>query len=62
MLSKSATEQVINALKEVISDFNDNLLEQFGDNFKQLNVAVLELVKWQENYRQQLEQMMVQYN
>ncbi|WP_324034952.1 MotA/TolQ/ExbB proton channel family protein [Aeromonas caviae] len=61
MLSKSATEQVINALKEVISDFNDNLLEQFGDNFKQLNVAVLELVKWQENYRQQLEQMMVQY-
>lgn len=61
MLSKSATEQVINALKEVISDFNNNLLEQFGDNFKQLNVAVLELVKWQENYRQQLEQMMVQY-
>ncbi|RMD63219.1 hypothetical protein D6833_05875, partial [Candidatus Parcubacteria bacterium] len=34
MLSKSATEQVINALKDVISDFNQNLTEQFGDNFK----------------------------
>lgn len=61
MLSKSATEQVINALKEVIADFNNNLVEQFGDNFKQLNAAVLELVQWQENYRQQLEQMMAQY-
>lgn len=57
MMSKSATEQVINALKEVISDFNNNLVEQFGENFKQLNAAVLELVQWQENYKQQLLQM-----
>lgn len=40
MLSKSATEQVIQALKEVISDFNNKLTEQFGENFKQLNSAV----------------------
>lgn len=61
MLSKSATEQVINALKEVISDFNNNLIEQFGENFKQLNAAVLELVQWQENYKLQLGQMSEQY-
>lgn len=61
MMSKSATEQVINALKEVISDFNNNLVEQFGDNFKQLNESVLELVEWQENYKLQLNQMSEQY-
>ncbi len=61
MLSKSATEQVINALKEVISDFNNNLTEQFGENFKQLNEAVLKLVEWQENYRIQLSEMGEQY-
>lgn len=61
MMSKSATEQVINALKEVIADFNQNLTEQFGENFKQLNAAVLELVQWQENYKQQLNQMSDQY-
>lgn len=61
MMSKSATEQVINALKEVISDFNNNLVEQFGENFKQLNAAVLELVQWQENYKLQLLQMTEQY-
>ncbi|WP_286237613.1 hypothetical protein [Neptuniibacter halophilus] len=61
MMSKSATEQVINALKDVISDFNNNLIEQFGENFKQLNAAVLELVQWQENYKQQLAQMSDQY-
>lgn len=61
MLSKSATEQVINALKEVISDFNNNLTEQFGENFKQLNEAVLKLVEWQDNYKLQLLQMSEQY-
>ncbi len=61
MLSRSATETVIEALKEVISDFNKNLTEQFGENFKELNSAVLKLVAWQENYRVQLEQMAAQY-
>tara|TARA_R110002111_G_scaffold65277_1_gene107054 strand:- start:3102 stop:4940 length:1839 start_codon:yes stop_codon:yes gene_type:complete len=61
MLSRSATETVIEALKEVISDFNKNLTEQFGENFKELNSAVLKLVAWQEDYRIQLEQMAAQY-
>lgn len=61
MLSKSATETVIEALKQVISDFNNNLTEQFGDNFKQLNEAVKELVTWQENYKVQIEEMIEQY-
>ncbi|MBE8717209.1 hypothetical protein [Cellvibrio polysaccharolyticus] len=62
MLSKSATEQVIEALKQVIQDFNNNLIEQFGQNFKELNSAVRELVNWQENYKHQLAEMMLQYN
>lgn len=61
MLSKSATEQVIEALKEVIKDFNNNLVEQFGDNFKKLNESVERLVEWQENYRTQLNDMTEQY-
>lgn len=61
MLSKSATEQVIKALEEVISDFNRNLTEQFGENFKELNTAVEKLVQWQENYREQLGQMAEQF-
>ncbi len=62
MMSKSATEQVIDALKTVIQDFNNKLTEQFGENFKQLNTAVGELVTWQENYKQQLVEMKVQYD
>lgn len=57
IMSRSATEQVIEALKEVITDFNQNLTEQFGENFKELNDAVKNLVEWQENYRKQLEQL-----
>ena len=61
MLSKSATETVIEALKQVITDFNKNLTEQFGENFKQLNESVKALLIWQENYKQQIEQMTEQY-
>lgn len=61
VIAKSATEQVINALKEVIRDFNNNLTEQFGENFKELNKAVFKLVEWQENYSNQIEQMIRQY-
>jgi ElaB/YqjD/DUF883 family membrane-anchored ribosome-binding protein len=61
LLSKSATEQVINALKEVIVEFNDKLTEQFGENFKRLDESVKKLVDWQENYRNQLDDMAVKY-
>ncbi|WP_148252241.1 MotA/TolQ/ExbB proton channel family protein [Aidingimonas lacisalsi] len=62
MLSRSATETVVNALKEVIADFNKNLTEQFGENFKALDASVQKLVEWQENYRHQLEDMKAQYD
>jgi DNA anti-recombination protein RmuC len=61
MMSKSATETVIEALKQVITDFNKNLTEQFGENFKQLNLAVEKLVVWQDNYKGQVEDMTKQY-
>ncbi len=60
-LSKSATEVIIRALKDVIADFNKNLTEQFGENFKELNTAVSDLVTWQENYKEQIYQMTEQY-
>lgn len=60
-LAKSATETIIKALKDVIADFNNNLTEQFGENFKALNHAVLKLVDWQENYKQQIAEMTEQY-
>jgi len=61
-LSKSATKQVIDALRHVIADFNHNLTEQFGDNFKQLNKAIANLLEWQKNYKSQLEDMQAKYD
>ena len=47
---------VVEALKETMKDFNNNLTEQFGDNFKKLNEAVEKLLDWQENYKTHVEQ------
>lgn len=53
-LSEMATKNLIEALNNVIKDFNKNLTEQFGENFKNLNSAVEKLVLWQEEYKQQM--------
>lgn len=55
LLAKSATEAVIDALRQVIVDFNKNLVEQFGDNFKALDQSVQKLVVWQAEYRTHVE-------
>ncbi len=61
MMSKSATSHIIEALSQVINDFNKNLTEQFGENFKALDASVKKLVEWQEEYRLHVEQMGIQY-
>jgi flagellar hook-basal body complex protein FliE len=55
-LSKGATEEIIKALQDVIKDFNNNLTEQFGDNFKQLNEAVLKMIEWQNTYKNSVQE------
>lgn len=53
-MTENNQRAVIEALEAVIRDFNTQLTEQFGENFKQLNVAVGRLVEWQEQYRLQM--------
>ena len=54
-LAENNTKAFIDALNTAIQDFNTKLTEQFGENFKQLNIAVGRLLEWQENYKSTLE-------
>ncbi len=53
-ISEGASKEIINALQNVIQDFNNNLTEQFGENFKALNHSVIKMVEWQENYKESI--------
>ena len=44
-------DAVINALNDSMNRLNDQLEEQFGENFKELNRAVEKVVVWQEQYK-----------
>ena len=55
--SKLATEELVKALKTVIDEFNTNMVNQFGENFKHLNEAVDSMVEWQKEHRQNLEKL-----
>ena len=54
-MAEENSKAFIEALNKTIRDFNNNLIESFGSNFKQLNEAVIKLVDWQEEYKQIIE-------
>jgi ABC-type transporter Mla subunit MlaD len=56
-MAENNQKALIEALKTVIADFNAKLTEQFGENFKQLNSAVEKLVVWQQQYKEELDQL-----
>jgi len=45
------TQSLIDALTQVMQDFNTKINEQFGENFKKLNEAVGSMVVWQNEYK-----------
>lgn len=54
-MAENNAKSFIEALTETMKDFNTKLTEQFGENFKQLNVAVGRLLEWQEHYKETIE-------
>ncbi|WFD09024.1 hypothetical protein [Tepidibacter hydrothermalis] len=54
-MAEQNSKSLIEALKEVIKDFNTKMTEQFGENFKELNKAVGALLEWQGNYKEHVE-------
>lgn len=56
-VSELGSKALIEALEKVIRDFNTQLNEQFGENFKQLNFAVEKLVIWQKQYKDELDNL-----
>ncbi|WP_368216985.1 hypothetical protein [Acinetobacter baumannii] len=60
-LNEMSSKTLVEALRDVIYDFNNKITEQFGDNFKELNEAVGRLLIWQEDYKGFVEQTTAQY-
>lgn len=50
-LKNNSKSETLEALELIVTEFNHNLTEQFGDNFKQLNEAVKNMIIWQEGYK-----------
>ena len=61
-MAEANSQKLIEALEEVMRDFNAKINEQFGDNFKQLNEAVGALVGWQDKNKEQTERMIEQFD
>ena len=59
-MAENNSKALIDALTQVMRDFNTKINEQFGENFKQLNQAVERILIWQENYKEQIELMLKQ--
>ena len=55
---KANTSALITSLKAVMRNFNTQINEQYGDNFKELNHAVGQMLQWQRTYKAELEELL----
>lgn len=58
----SSTGALVESLEQVVRDFNQEVNEQFGENFNLFNKALDKLLKWQEDYYQDIEEMQGQFD
>lgn len=54
-MAENNMKAFIDAIEKSIKDLNTQLKEQFGENFKQLNIAVEKLLEWQIHYKETVE-------
>jgi chromosome segregation ATPase len=59
-IAEANERALVHALQSVVRDFNTQINEQFGENFKHLNAAVGKLVTWQVRYEHQLASLLAQ--
>lgn len=59
-MSENNSKALIDALTQVMKDFNTKINEQFGENFKHLNDAVGKMLEWQKEYSEQIHSMIQQ--
>ena len=56
-IAKLSSDAMVEALKQAIVEFNKQLADQLGDNFRQLNEGVKNLLEWQEQYKDTVDEM-----
>ncbi len=56
-VAELGTEAMIEALRNVIEQFNARLNDLVGEEFKQLKNAMIKLVEWQEHHRKSIDEM-----
>jgi len=59
-IAEANSRALLHALQSVVHDFNTQVNDQFGENFKHLNAAVEKLVTWQAHYGEQLSTLIAQ--
>ncbi len=58
-MTEANTQALIRALETVLKDFNAQIDVQYGENFKKLNEAVGNMLLWQQNYKTELQELLV---
>ena len=55
-IGDTTIEHLVDAIDKVMTDFNKKVETQFGENFKKFNEGLISLLKWQENYKNEVEE------
>jgi hypothetical protein len=56
-IAAGASEAIVGGLEKVVLSFNETVAGQFGENYRDLNQAVTQLLAWQNDYRDTIQSM-----
>ena len=56
-MSEINQKALVDAIQQVMDDFNAKITDQLGEDFKKLNESVQSMVQWQEQYKDHIENL-----
>ena len=56
-MSEINQKALVDAIQQVMDDFNAKITDQLGEDFKKLNESVQNMVRWQEQYKDHIENL-----
>lgn len=57
-MAEANSKALVTAINAVMRDFNTEINAQYGENFRQLNEAVGQMLAWQKSYKAELESLL----
>lgn len=56
-IARTASTEIVEELRKIVREFNENIQEQFGESLRQFSKACERLLEWQEQHKEEIDEL-----